>query len=108
MKARRLLPWRKLQPAGTPGLPPAPPLPTSAADGRDRFWAALWWVSAVFAVYLLSTGPYVRLQQAGYIPKALDNIYAPLEPLFPDNSPQQRLIWWYVFTVWKAEFPAVY
>jgi len=62
----------------------------------------------MLALYVLSTGPEVRLEQAGYLPRGtMEAVYAPLWAVAPPSSPQNDIMFWYIFSVWRADIPAI-
>jgi hypothetical protein len=75
------------------------------SEGRDWFWLALCWLPVALLVYVLSTGPVMKLEEAGYLPRNVDAIiYKPLWAVTPEFL--GRFFWWYIFDVWKVTAPS--
>jgi hypothetical protein len=80
---------------------------TSALESKRRrgYWSALWWVAVALFLYVLSTGPVLKLCRAGYLPYGVaQTIYYPLEVLAPEDTPQEAFLEWYVVKVWRASY----
>lgn len=61
----------------------------------------------VLLVYVASTGPVVKLMDAGMMPQGIDplieTVYAPLEWLTDVCEPVDDTLTWYVRDVWQCD-----
>ena len=85
-------------------IPNAEPSPDTLA-----FSSVFWWAGVVFILYLLSTGPVVKLALEDKIPReASEKIYAPLVWLCDTPVGEQVVrpgLMWYGEKIWRWEFP---
>jgi len=69
----------------------------------------LWWVIDVLVLYVLSTGPVVKLAAEGQISgEAIESIYAPIDWLCKTPVGERLVrpsIIWYGNTIWRWGFP---
>ena len=79
---------------------------TEAKPPSGGFWTGVWWFAVALALYVLSTGPVLRLGQAGCLPDGIARVmYAPLWAVAPEQTPQGAVLVWYIFRLWKVEVP---
>jgi hypothetical protein len=63
----------------------------------------VWSMTVLPLIYLLSTGPVLKLRQAGRIsPSVVLTIYAPLDHLTQICPPLDHVLKWYVRDIWNA------
>ena len=68
----------------------------------------VWWFFFAATVYVLSTGPVIRLEQVGYLPPGIEKVlYAPLWAIAPEHTSQGALVEWYIFKLWRVQMPPV-
>jgi len=86
---------------------PSPGDPQNGTIGGGvRLCSGLLWSAFAIAVYVLSTGPVIRLEQTGTLPNGTgETIYAPLWAAAPEHTPQGAILDWYIFRLWKVYFP---
>ena len=63
----------------------------------------LLWISVGISLYVLSTGPIMKLARSGYMPESIGVIYAPLGKLCDSFPPVERLFRWYIEKLWRAD-----
>src|SRR5690242_10638209 len=66
----------------------------------------IWPFLFLLFTYPLSTGPVIKLKDAGVMsPSAVDRLYTPLNLLASKCPPFGDILGWYIFGVWKCHFP---
>jgi hypothetical protein len=81
-----------------------PPETGEHPRGRSHFAWIFWTVPTLLILYVLSTGPVIKLSNRGSLPYGVANIiYLPLVYLDFNYPPARSFFTWYIDDIWHAD-----